>query len=166
MNLLRRLPIRSALFFAAAALSLSTFTATAASNVGRRFPSEKRTITDKVTGLPIVVLTTDAANDAKPYQTHTTWTADGKWIVFRSDRGGSGSQAFVVNESTGDIIQLTEGPGTGTGSLNLARKSMKLYFVRGGPVFGPRGPEQAAANAPVAPHELIELNLETLIAQM
>ena len=128
------------------------------SNVGRRFPSEKRIITDKVTGLPIVVLTTDPANDSKPYQTHTTWTSDGQWIIFRSNRGGHGSQAFIVNENSGDIIQLTDGPGTGTGSLNLSRKAMKLYFMRGGSTPGMR-----ADASPKLPRQLIELDLGTLI---
>jgi len=143
---------------AATALALSA----TASNVGKRFPSEKTSYTDKVTGLTVTVLTTDASGSAKPYQTHTTWTADGKWIIMRSNRGGNGSQAFLVNEQNGDIIQLTDGPGTGTGSLNLARKTMKLYFIRGGPPFGPQA-AGAAATLP-APRQLIELNLEPLIA--
>lgn len=144
-----------------AALGLAAVTALA-SNVGKRYPSEKKTYVDPVTGLTVTVLTTDPAGTAKPYQTHTTWTADGQWILARSNRGGNGSQAFLVHELTGDIVQLTDGPGTGTGSLNLARKSMKLYFFRGGPVPGPRDP--AAAPAPEPPRQLIELNLEPLLA--
>lgn len=35
---------------------------------------------------------------------------------------------MAVNEKTGDIIQVTEGGYTGM--LNIARKSMKLYFMR------------------------------------
>lgn len=164
MNLFSPLRSRAVLLLTAVLLTLPALSTHAqSSNVGRRFPSEKRTYNDKTTGLPVVVLTSDPANDAKPYQTHTTWTSDGKWIVFRSDRGGNGSQAFIVNETTGDIIQLTDGPGTGTGSLNLARKSMKLYFYRGGPAMGARAAESAPAT-PVAPRQLIELNLETLIA--
>jgi oligogalacturonide lyase len=131
-----------------------------ASNVGRRLPSEKRTITDKVTGLTLIFLTTDLASDAKPYQTHTTWTADGKWIIFRSDRGG-GSQAFIVNEQTGDIIQLTDGPASGTGSLNLSRKTNKLYLVRGGPSWNSVTQEIDPATAP---RQLVEINLDPLIA--
>lgn len=153
--------------FACALLALScTVASLEASNVGRRFPSEKRTLTDKVTGLPITVLTTHEANDAKPYQTHTTWTADGQWIIFRSNRGDNGQQAFIVNESTGDIIQLTDGPGTGTGSLNLARKSMKLYFMRGGPPPASRNTEPkepASPPPPATPRQLIELDLAKLI---
>lgn len=119
------------------------------SNVGKRFPSEKMIYVDKITGIPITVLTTSPANDSKIYQTHPQWTSDGKYIIFRSDRSeGNHSQAFAVNEVTGEIIQITDDPGTGTGSLNIARKSMNLYFFR-----GQKG----------EPKKLIELNLETLI---
>ncbi len=157
-----------------AALLLASSTL-AASNVGRRFPSEKRVYNDKVTGLEVVALTTDPANDSKIYQTHAQWTADGKWIVFRSNRGapapqpppepapaattpaagrgtaggGSPGAAFAVNEATGEIVQLTEYGGY-SGMLNLARKSMKLYFQR-----------SASRGAPV---QIVELNLERLLA--
>ena len=57
------------------------------------------------------------------------------------------SQAFAVNEISGDIIQLTDDAGTGTGSLNIARKSMRLYFFR-----GMRG----------MPRKLVELKLDSL----
>ena len=135
------------------------YTSIQASNVGRVLPSEKRMMTDKVTGLPITILTSDPANDSKPYQTHTTWTADGKWIVFRSDRGG-GSQAFLVNEQTGVIVQLTDGPSSGTGSLNLSRKVNKLYIMRGGPSWNPTTQELEPSTAP---RQLVELNLDPLI---
>jgi oligogalacturonide lyase len=128
-----------------------------ASNVGRRFPSEMRVFSDRVTGVPVIALTTDAANDAKIYQTHPQWTADNKYIIFRSNRGAAPgaaatAQAFAINETTGEIIQLNDGPDTNTGSLNIARKSMKLYFFRGG------GPDSKV------PAKLIELNLEPLFA--
>lgn len=121
-----------------------------ASNVGRRFPSEKREIVDAKTGLKIVALTTGPSNDMKIYQTHPQWTADRKHIVFRSaNRSADGNgQAFAVNVESGEIIQLTDGPGTGTGSLNVAQKSNKLYFFRR---------INDVAN-------LIELNLDTLLA--
>ncbi|HYO23483.1 MAG TPA: hypothetical protein VEQ85_00880 [Lacipirellulaceae bacterium] len=128
-----------------------------ASAVGRRFPSEMRELVDEQTGLPMVALTTSQFSDAKPYQTHTTWTSDGQWILFRSERAGDEQQAFVVNERTGDIIQLTDGPGNGTGSLNLSRKAMKLYFMRGGRRRG-----EAVAATRTQP-QLIELNIGALI---
>jgi oligogalacturonide lyase len=125
-----------------------------ASNVGRRLPSEKRTVVDEATGAALTFLTTDPANDAKPYQTHTTWTADGRWVLFRSDRAGSGPQAFLVNEQTGDIVQLTDGP-TDTGSLNLSRRENALYYVRGGRSRGGR---------PGKPRQLVRLQLDPLLA--
>jgi|GEM_PF-131594 len=94
--------------------------------IGRRFPSEKKIVTDPVTGVPLTFLTSTPAGDSKIYQTHTQWTADGKWLVFRSARAEG--QAFAVNEETGAIVQLTE---TGyTGMLCVSRLAMKLYFMR------------------------------------
>ena len=128
-----------------------------ASNVGRRFPSERREMVDARTGLPIVVLTSAPESDSKPYQTHTTWTADGEWIIFRSSRGDSGPQYFLVHEQRGDIIQLTAGAGTSVGSPNLSRKEMKFYYMRGG---AQPGGEPAT---PAQPRQLVELNMATLI---
>jgi oligogalacturonide lyase len=131
-----------------------TCTSAFAADFGRRLPSEKRVYADKVTGARITALTTDPANDAKIYQDHPQWTADGQWIVFRSNRGAPASPppatpapggqptpaappavtaAFAVNETTGDIVQLTEyGVAEGySGMLCVAQKSMKLYFLRG-----------------------------------
>jgi oligogalacturonide lyase len=155
--------LTAALLFLPAMLGLAPVAA--ASDVGKRYPSEMRTFVDKVTGLTVTALTTSSFSDAKPYQTHTTWTSDGKWIIFRSNRSGNGSQAFLVNETTGDIVQLTDGPNTGTGSLNLSRKSMKLYFMRGGAGFrrGAPPPDAPSPNAP-PPRQIIELNLAPLLA--
>lgn len=152
-----KIPLR--LFSLVAALSLAI--PVDAASVGRRFPSEKTSYVDPVTGLTVNVLTTDASGSSKPYQTHTTWTSDGAWIIFRSNRGGGGTQAFLVNEKSGDIIQLTEGSSPGTGSLNLSRKAMKLFLMRGGPVRGGDGETPAT---PARPRQLIEINLATLIA--
>src|SRR3954452_12364903 len=60
------------------------------------------------------------------------WTVDGVHIIFHSnDRSRDGQpQAFAVNEITGDIVQLTDGPGVDTDSLNVSRKSNKLYYLR------------------------------------
>ena len=121
-----------------AILILLAVTSSNASDVGKRFPPEKR--------VPVHALTTSPANDAKIHQTHPQWTADGQYIIFRSNRSGAQSQAFAVHELTGEIVQLTEG-NTNTGSLNVARKSNRIYFFRG------------ARNTPPA---LIELNLDPL----
>src|SRR5215217_752826 len=99
---------------------------TAQSQIGRRFPSERKLVKDPVTGTMLAFLTSTQAGDSKIYQTHTQWTADGEWLIFRSNRVRN--EALAVNEKTGDIVQVTEGGYTGM--LCVARKSMKLYFMR------------------------------------
>jgi oligogalacturonide lyase len=94
--------------------------------IGRRFPSERREVVDPVTGTHLTFLTSRPHGDSKIYQTHPQWTADGQWLVFRSHLAGN--EAMAVNEKTGAIVQVTEGGYEGM--LNVARKSMKLYFLR------------------------------------
>lgn len=94
--------------------------------IGKRFPSERKVIKDPVTGNKLIFLTSTSAGDSKIYQTHNQWTSDGKWLIFKSNRVKG--EAMAVNEKTGEIVQVTEGGYTGM--LNVARKSMKLYFMR------------------------------------
>src|SRR6185295_8428609 len=94
--------------------------------IGKRFPSERKEIKDPVTGTTLTFLTSTPAGDAKIYQTHNQWTSDQQWVVFRSNRVRG--EAMPVNEKTGVIVQVTEGGFTGM--LNVARRSMKLYFMR------------------------------------
>lgn len=94
--------------------------------IGRRFPSEKKIIMDPITGTALTFLTSTPAGDRKIYQTHNQWTSDGKWLIFRSDRVKN--EAMAVNEETGELVQVSEGGYTGM--LNVARNSMKLYFMR------------------------------------
>ncbi len=133
--------------------------------VGRRYPSEKKIVPDPVTGVAMSVLTAGNSSDAKIYQTHPQWTADGKYIIFRSSGRAPGSQAYAVNEATGDIIQLTEGTGNNTGSLNIARKSMKLYFLREtGRGGGGETPTTATSEPSNTVRQIIELDLARLFA--
>ena len=120
------------------------------SDVGKKFPSEKTTWTDPVTKKTLTVLTRSTFNDLKPYQTHDTWTADGEWIVFRSNRSKNGPQIFVVNETSGDIVQLTDSVAVDASTMNLSRKAMKVFYLRG--------------NSTTPPRRLIEVNLGTLLA--
>src|SRR5690348_15087918 len=103
-----------------------TILGTADAQIGRRFPSEKKIVKDPVTGTMLTFLTSTPAGDSKIYQTHNQWTADGQWIIFRSNRVRG--EAMAVNEKDGDIVQVTEGGYTGM--LCVARKTMKLYCLR------------------------------------
>ncbi len=119
--------------------------------LGRRWPSEKKVVPDPVTEVPLTFLTTSPNQESKIYQTHQQWTADGKWLVFRANRG-TGSQAFAVNEETGDIVQVTDSGYMGM--LCNAHKSMKLFIMRdprGGSGRGQaRGPRPAPMDTAVA----------------
>jgi oligogalacturonide lyase len=95
--------------------------------IGRQFPSERKVVKDPVTGTMLTFLTSKAHRDSKIYPTHQQWTADGKWVVFRSALASG--EALAVNEASGRIVQVSEGGYTGM--LNLSTKSMKLYFMRG-----------------------------------
>jgi oligogalacturonide lyase len=97
------------------------------SQIGTRFPSEKKIVTDPVTGQELTFLTSNPMGDSKTYPTHPQWTSDGGWIIFRSNRVKG--EAMAVNEESGVIVQVTDGGYTGT--LCIAQKSMKLYFMRG-----------------------------------
>ena len=121
--------------------------------IGRRFPAEKKVVKDPVTGTMLTFLTSTPTGDSKIYQTHNQWTSDGNWLIFRS--GKVRGEALAVNEKTGDIVQVTEGGYFGM--LNVARKSMKLYFMR--------NPEKTFDfRRPPASYQIVEVDLEKVFA--
>src|SRR3954471_23548706 len=79
----------------------------ATSQIGKRFPSERKVIKDPVTGVSLTFLTSTPTGDSKIYQTHNQWTSDGQWLIFRSGRVPG--EAMAVNEKNGDMVQVTEG---------------------------------------------------------
>ena len=110
-----------------------------------------------MTGVPITFLTsTDGGyRQSKIYQTHRQWTSDGKWLIFRGTRE-TGSQAFAVNEETGNIVQVTE---TGfSGMLCVGNKTMKLYVLTG------RGPGRDGS--PGTTRQILEIDLAKLFADV
>jgi oligogalacturonide lyase len=148
----------------AAMAAFALLPAVASARIGDRFPSEKKVVVDPITGTPLTFLTSkQAAGDSKIYQTHHQWTADGKWLVFRSNRVKG--QAMAVNEETGDIVQVTENGYAGM--LCLADHSMNLYFVRV-PEMKPNDVSGAPAYSEVKnqtkPAEIIRVDLAKLFA--
>jgi oligogalacturonide lyase len=132
---------------AIACLLALTFAASSQAQIGRQFPSERKLVKDPVTGTMLTFLTSKAHRDSKIYPTHPQWTADGKWVVFRS--AIANYEAMAVNEQTGQMVQITEGGYTGM--LNLSSKSMKLYYMRG---------------ASPKPVQVIEVDLARLFADV
>ncbi|MBO0358197.1 hypothetical protein J0X19_09600 [Hymenobacter sp. BT186] len=139
-----------------AALSAALLTAPAQAQIGRRFPSERKVVKDPVTGTPLTFLTSTPAGDSKIYQTHTQWTSDGQWLIFRSGRVPG--EAMAVNEKTGEMVQVTEGGYTGM--LNIARKSMKLYFMRN----ADSAPKDAKPTDAPRNVQIVEVDLARLFA--
>jgi oligogalacturonide lyase len=134
------------------AFCTSVFLTTSAySQIGTRFPSERKVVKDPITGTMLTFLTSTPAGDSKIYQTHNQWTSDGQWIIFRSNRVAG--EAMAVNEKTGDIVQVTEGGYTGM--LNIARKSMKLYYMRN------VGERQGRGDIPM---QIVEVDLAKVFA--
>jgi oligogalacturonide lyase len=120
--------------------------------IGKRFASERKVVKDPVTGTALTFLTSTPTGDSKIYQTHTQWTADGEWLIFRSSRARN--EAIAVNEKTGDMVQVTEGGYSGM--LCLARKSMKLYFMRNA--------SQDTSLRRAMPMEIVEADLDKIFA--
>src|SRR6476620_11759241 len=113
----------------AAVIVAIVFAVSADAQIGLRFPYEKKIVKDPVTGTILTFLTSTPAGDSKIYQTHNQWTSDGQWVIFRSNRVRG--EAMAVNEKSGDIVQVTEGGYTGM--LNVARKTMRVFFLRNPP---------------------------------
>ena len=136
------------------------FVCKASGQIGKRFPSERKEVNDPVTGTKLLFLTSTQSGDSKIYQTHNQWTSDGQWLIFRSNRVRN--EAFAVNEKNGDIVQVTESGYTGM--LNVARKSMKLYFMRNEKADTiPVTPGDTARRRVQRPVQIIEVDLEKLL---
>jgi oligogalacturonide lyase len=143
------------------AIILMFSAANANAQIGKRFPSERKEVIDPVTGIKLLFLTSTQNGDSKIYQTHNQWTSDGQWLIFRSNRVRG--EAMAVNEKTGDIVQVTEGGYTGM--LNVARKSMKLYFMRNERTDTvATTPGDTARRRLQRPVQIIEVDLEILFA--
>lgn len=130
--------------------------------IGKRFPSERKVIKDSVTGATLTFLTSTPLGDSKIYQTHNQWTADGQWVIFRSGRVRG--EAMAVNENSGEMVQVTEGGYMGM--LNVARKSMKLYFMRNANRDTTRRRNEDTTQRRFAPSalQIIEVDLTKLFA--
>ncbi|GAA0529592.1 oligogalacturonide lyase [Rhizomicrobium palustre] len=95
--------------------------------------SEVHVVMDEVTHVPMRFLTTGPAGNAKIYQTHPQWTADGSHIIFRSsNRSSEGPAIFALRESDGAITQLTHGKGVKLSSINVSRLANHLFYFREG----------------------------------
>ncbi len=136
-------------------LSSNTF-----SQIGTRFPSERKIVKDPVTGTTLIFLTSKPHGDSKIYPTHPQWTSDGQWLIFRSNRVKG--EAMAVHEKTGDIVQVSEGGYNGM--LCIAQKSMKLYFMRTAASQTAPSTQGSSSSSSNRSFQIIEVDLEKLFA--
>lgn len=149
-------PNRSFVRRAGLAALLLALAIPASAQLGQRLPSERKVVPDPVTGIPLTFLTSTEAGDSKIYPTHPQWTADGQWVIFRSNRVPG--EAIAVNEKTGDMVQVTEGGYRG--SLCIAQNSMRLFFNR----YIDRNPTADRRNMDPVPVEVVSVDLAKLFA--
>src|SRR6266850_1172497 len=106
-----------------------------ASDVGRDWGVEREIYTDPETGIRIQELTKAGCVSDNLYFHFSNFTADNRFLVFVSDRGGS-RQLFRAEAETGHLVQLTDGPNT---SAHTAfpdhMNARRVYYLRGPEVF-------------------------------
>ncbi len=138
-------------------LAFAALSSVATAQIGKRFPSERKVVPDPVTGVPLTFLTSTPSGDSKIYPTHPQWTADGKWLIFRSNRVPG--EAMAVNEETGDLVQVSEGGYMGM--LVNAFKTMRLFLMRD-PARPPGTPGGGSAAGARGDLQIVEVNLTQL----
>ena len=67
----------------------SIFSQAASAQFGNCTASEMQTYTDSSTGNTVTILTDTTKHDRFLYQTDPMWTADGKYLLFRSSTRGN-----------------------------------------------------------------------------
>jgi oligogalacturonide lyase len=79
------------------------------------FPSEKRTYTDRVTGVTVHQLTENMSHSYHLYFTNPGWWNDNRRLLFGSDRGNS-SNLYSMELAIGAMTRLTDNPAGRQGS--------------------------------------------------
>ena len=106
-----------------------------ASNVGRDWGVERRSYLDPVTGVRVWEMTAGLGISDNLYYHFSNFTADNRYLIFKSNRTGSW-QLFRVEVASGRIVQLTDDPQipeyAGCPDHTNARR---LYYLRGSAVF-------------------------------
>ncbi len=102
---------------------------------GDVFPSEHSTRRDASTGALVHQLTNHASISHATYFLQSSFTADGRSLIFVSYRS-EGAQLFEIAPFPGgEIRQLTGGPAIHPFSPAIHPSSESIFFVRGGSVW-------------------------------
>jgi len=100
---------------------------------GDRFPSEHSVSADPDTGARVHQLTNHPSINHPSYFLQSSFTPDGRFVVFTSYRTGS-PQLFEAAFPDGEIRQLTDGEPIHPFSPAIDPDGTGIYFVRGGSI--------------------------------
>jgi oligogalacturonide lyase len=102
---------------------------------GACFRSEHSTFADRSTGARVHQLTAHRSINHPTYFLQSSFTPDGRALIFTSYRTGSAQLFEIVPYPDGEIRQLTDGPAIHPFSPAIHPDGTRLFFVRGGGVW-------------------------------
>ncbi len=106
-----------------------------ASNAGKDWGVERTSYTDPVTGFRVYEMTGDNGAAFNLYYHFPNFTADNRYVIFGSERGGS-RQIYRVGVSDGRVVQLTDAENVNAaGACPDHTDSRRVYYTRGADVL-------------------------------
>ena len=102
---------------------------------GDRFPSEHSTYADRLTGARIHQLTAHPSINHPAYFLQSSFTPDGRALIFTSYRTPSAQLFEIAPYPDGEIRQLTDGPAIHPFSPAIHPDGARVFFVRGGGIW-------------------------------
>jgi len=98
---------------------------------GLQFPSELNIFADPATGVEVMQVTSAAAISHATYFLQSSFTPDGRTLLFISNRAGGWQMFSIYPFPDGPIRQLTAGPAIHPFSPAIHRGGERVLFVRG-----------------------------------
>ena len=89
-------------------------------------PPEHERATDPRSGVELLYLTTDPADDVNLYFHERSWLADGSLVVFNSNRESGGLMGYLT--STGELVRIHSESG-GFTSATAAEKGSRIWAM-------------------------------------
>jgi oligogalacturonide lyase len=102
---------------------------------GDHAPSEHATFLDSATGARIHQLTAHPSINHPTYFLQSSFTPDGRALIFTSYRTGSAQLFEIGPYPNGEIRQLTNGPAIHPFSPAIHPDGRRIFFVRGGGIW-------------------------------
>jgi oligogalacturonide lyase len=102
---------------------------------GGQFPSELRRHRDRATGVEVLQMTDSASISHATYFLQSSFTPDGRTLLFISNRAGGWQLFAIAPFPDGPIRQLTGGPSIHPFSPAIHRDGRRVFFVRNASIW-------------------------------